>query len=86
MQQGMEAGKNMNKEEIKKKIAEESARAGTALTEDELNAKVIEFSEMDLDALERVSGGHCSTLYGNCDSTFWCWSNDLCYVSERDPV
>ena len=76
----------MKAEELKKKIAEESARAGRALTEDELNAKVIEFSEMDSEALERVSGGHCSSLYGSCDSTFWCWRDDLCYVGERDPV
>ena len=73
----------MNTEEIKKKIAEESARAGMELTEDELNAKVIEFSEMDLDALERVSGGHCDIFFGDCDRNYNCWSNDYCGLAVR---
>ena len=73
----------MNAAEIKKKIAEESARAGKVLTEDELNAKVIEFSEMDPDSMERVSGGHCSIFFGDCDKNYNCWSDDYCGLAVR---
>ena len=69
--------------ELKKKIEEESARAGIVLTEDELNAKVIEFSEMDPDALERVVGGLCSIFFGTCDRNHDCWSNEYCGLAVK---
>lgn len=73
----------MKAEEIKKKIAEKSAKSGMVLSEDELNAKVIELSEMDPDSLERVCGGHCSIFFGNCDKNHDCWSNEYCGLAVK---
>lgn len=76
----------MNTNEIKDRIIKESRQNGITLTEDELNAKVLEASQMDPDKLERLSGGHifhCDTSEFNCDENYYCWSDYLCIAWSK---
>ena len=66
----------MDTNELKARILEEAKNQGITLTEDELNAKVLEISKMDPEKLERLSGGK---LF-NCDYNNLCWSEAQCIV------
>lgn len=71
----------MNTNDLKKRISEEAQKKGISLTEDELNAKVLEASRMDSDKLERLSGGWDFVVC--CDYDTFCWSDFLCITWDK---
>lgn len=69
----------MSTNEIRDRILEEARQQGITLTEDELNAKVLEVSQIDPEKLDRVNGGK---LF-NCDLVRYCWSEYRCSVFSK---
>ena len=69
----------MDTNELKKRIAAEAASHNINLTEDELNAKVLEASRIEPEKLDRLNGGWLA----NCDETYLCWSDYLCIAWNR---
>ena len=55
----------MDTNELRNRILEEARKKGKILTEDEINAAVLEVCKMDREKIDRVSGGFfidCSTI------------------------
>lgn len=67
----------MDTNEIRAAILEEAKKHGIVLTEDELNAKILEISKMDPEKVERLNGGGIF----NCDRHDFCWSDYMCVFS-----
>lgn len=65
----------MDANKIKDMILAECERNEVKLTEDELNEKVMEATELDLDKLERLSGGSICT---SRDLASACWKDYYC--------
>lgn len=71
----------MEANELKKRIFDEAATHGITLTEDELNAKVLEASRMDPGKLDRLNGGG---RFVNCDTDLLCWSDYVCVTWNKE--
>lgn len=71
----------MDTNELKIKIKEEAEKQGITLTEDELNAKVLEVSKMDQEKLDRLNGG--GAVF-NCTKEYLCWEDYICAIFDRD--
>lgn len=71
----------MNTNFIKDRILMEARQNGITLTEDQLNAKVLEASQIDPDTLERLSGGG---LVFDCNRDHYCWSDYLCVTWNHE--
>ena len=70
----------MDTNELRARILEEAKHRGITLTEDELNAKVLEASQMDPEKIERLSGGK---YVFNCDESLFCWSDFMCVTWSK---
>lgn len=70
----------MDTNEIRERILEEARHHGLTLTEDELNAKVLEAGRLEPDKLERFNG---SGGIFNCDRYNYCWSDYRCLTWNK---
>ena len=63
----------MNIEELKKSVLEQAAKNGKVIDENELNAKILEFSNMDSAELDKLSGGSSSCEFAEpfCYLFYW---------------